>query len=361
MFIFHKQIRRVGLAVVAVGSIGLSGQAFADGTQSGTTVTNTATVNYTVATVSQTPITASTAFTVDTVVRFNLTGGVQVDVTPGQANGVQVYTLTNTSNATSQFTLNPTNLGSDGFDMNLPGSPTPGVNVYVDTNTNGVYNPGTDLQVTANVSLTNGASATYFLVGDTPLSATNTQLAQVQLEVTAINPATSLLWVNDTGVDTQGGAPGYVPQIVRVGTGIATNGGSFRVQSAALVITKSSSVIWDPINFFTAARKAIPLAIMQYEILVVNNGAASATLQNVSDTLPPATDIVFKQGDFAGATDIEIQVGSNPPTYCVAQAGADVPADGCFRTGNVLTIQAPAITSVAPGSQVAVRFRMEIQ
>ena len=83
--------------------------------------------------------------------------------------------MTNTSNATSQFTLTPGNLGGDDFDMNTPGSPTAGVNVYADTNDSGDYTPGTDLQVTANVSLTNGASAVYFLVGDTPLTATNTQ------------------------------------------------------------------------------------------------------------------------------------------------------------------------------------------
>jgi hypothetical protein len=100
---------------------------------------------------------------------------------------------------------------------------------------------------------------------------------------------------------------------------------------------------------------------MQYQILVANTGATSATLQNVTDTLPAPATIVFRQGDFTGATDIEIQVGAGAPTYCVAQAGADVPADGCFRTGNTLTVQAPAITSVAPGSQVAVRFRMTIQ
>ena len=76
MFNVHKQMRRVGLAVVAVGSIGLSGQAFADGTPSGDIITNTATVNYTVTSVTQTPISANAAFTVDTIVRFNLTGGV---------------------------------------------------------------------------------------------------------------------------------------------------------------------------------------------------------------------------------------------------------------------------------------------
>ena len=63
---FIKQIRRVGLAVVAVGSIGFAGQAFAQNTPSGDTITNTATVNYTVNSVTQTPISANAAFTVDT-------------------------------------------------------------------------------------------------------------------------------------------------------------------------------------------------------------------------------------------------------------------------------------------------------
>ena len=360
MFNVHKQKRRVGLAVVALGSIGLSEVALADGTQSGNIITNTATVNYTVASVAQTPITANTAFSVDTIVRFNLTGGTTVNVSPGQANRVQTYTLTNTSNATSQFTLTGTNQTGDDFQMNIPGSPTAGVNVYVDTNTNGVYDAGTDLQVTANVSLANGASATYFIVGDTPLTAANNDDALVQLAAQAINPTTSAAWVNDTGADTQGGVIGYTPQIV-VGNNTATRPGTFLVQTATLAITKSSSVIWDPINLFGAGRKAIPGGIMQYQILVANTGASSATLQNVTDALPPPASIVFRQGDFTGARDIEIQVGAAAATYCIAEAGPDANTDGCFRTGNTLTVQAPAITSVAAASQVAVRFRMTIQ
>src|SRR5688572_7339886 len=129
MFMFHKQMRRVGLAAVAVGSIGLSGQAFANGTPSGDLISNTATVNYTVASVAQTPIAATAQFRVDTIVRFTVTGGVQVDVASGQPNGAQTYTLTNTSNATSQFTLTPSNLGGDDFQMNTPGLGTAGVNV----------------------------------------------------------------------------------------------------------------------------------------------------------------------------------------------------------------------------------------
>jgi len=359
MLIVHKQIRRIGLAVVAVGSIGLSGQAFADGTPSGDTITNTATVNYTVALVPQTPITANTSFTVDTIVRFTLSGGALVNVAPGQINRVQMFTLQNTSNATSLFTLTPSNLGGDGFDMNAPGTPAPGVNVYADTSGDGAYTPGTDLQVTANVSLAATGSAIYFVVGDTPIGATDTQDALVQLAVEARNPADALPWVPDLGPDVQGGVGG-TPQIV-VSNGTANGSGTFHIESATLAITKSSSVISDPVNLTGAARKAIPGAVMQYQILLANTGSTSATLQNVTDQLPPPATILFRQGDFTGATDIEIQVGAGTPTYCVAQDGPDIPADGCFRTGNVLTVQAPAITSVAPASQVAVRFRMTIQ
>lgn len=358
MFTVLKQMRRAGLAVVAVGSIGISGQAFATGTNSGDTVTNTATVNYTVSSVAQTPISAANSFTVDTIVRFNLTGGTTVDVAPGQTNQYQTYVLTNTSNTTSQFTLSATNDSSgDNFDMNLPGAGSAGVRVYADTNGNGVYDPGTDAQVTTNVTLTSVLPtdhATYFVVGDTPSTVTNSQTANVTLLATAINPATSAAWVNDTTADNQGGTA----QIV-VGNGTATRPGTFRVQTATLAVTKTSSVISDPINGTAAARKAIPGAVMQYQILVANSGSQPATLQNITDPVP--TQTAFRQGDFTGSRDVEIQVGAAPATYCIAELGADANADGCFRTGTTLTVQAPAITTVAAGSQLAVRFRVTIQ
>ena len=65
----------------------------------------------------------------------------------------------------------------------------------------------------------------------------------------------------------------------------------------------------------------------------MNSGSSPATLQNVTDQLPPPATIVFRQGDFTGSTDIEIQVGAAPPTYCVAEAGPDGNLDGCFRAG----------------------------
>src|SRR4051812_7122710 len=186
-----KQMRRVGLAVVALGSIGLSGTAFAQNTASGTSINNTATVNYTVNSIAQTPISASAAFLVDTVINVNVTGGTSVNVTPGQTAAVTVFTVTNTSNITSNFTVTPTNQAGDNFDVT-------NIAVRVDANANGTYEPATDTG-TSITGLARNASVTVFILGDIPASQTNGQTAIARLTATAIDPATSATWVATGG------------------------------------------------------------------------------------------------------------------------------------------------------------------
>src|SRR5215471_3322651 len=186
-----KQMRRVGLVVVALGSIAASGTAFAQGTPSGTSITNTATVNYTVNTVAQTPISASTAFTVDTVIKLNVTGGVTYNVTPGAVGQVSSFTVTNTSNIASRFTLNVSNQAAavNDFDMtNLV--------IHVD-NGDGVYNAANDTATSIN-SLASGASVVVFVTGDVPVATANNYDAPVRLAATAIDPTTNIAWVNNT-------------------------------------------------------------------------------------------------------------------------------------------------------------------
>ena len=351
MFSISRQIRRVSLSVVAVGSIVLSGQAFAQGTPSGDTVTNTATVNYTVASVAQTPVTATNAFTVDTVIKLNVTGGTNLNVTPGQSTGVfAMFTLTNTSNITSNFNLAGTNIASptDQFDIGA-------LDVRYDVNNNGIYEPGTDISVTSTAGLASGASRQFFIVGTIPLAATNTQVSMVRLTATAINPATSAAWVNDAGVDVQGGAA----QIV-VATASAFAQDTFTVQTATLGVTKTSTVITDNLVPASANPKAIPGASVEYAIAISNTGSQSATLQSISDPLPAQT--TFQALQYSGGTrDMSIQVGAAAPTFCIAEAGGvDTNADGCFRTGATISVGAPAVTAVAASSTVTVRFRVLI-
>jgi len=341
-----KQMRRVGLAVVALGSIGLSGTAFAQNTASGTAINNTATVNYTVNAIAQTPISASASFVVDTVVNVNVTGGTSVNVTPGQTAAVTVFTVTNTSNITSNFTLTPTNQAGDNFDVT-------NIAVRVDANGNGTYEPATDTG-TSITGLARNGSVTVFVLGDIPAAATNTQTAVDRLTANAINPATSVAWVNDAGADVAAS----VQIVVQNNSAFAQD--TYTVATATLGVTKTSSVISDPVNNVTNP-KAIPGAVMQYAIAIANTGSQAATLSSVNDPIPANT--TFLAGQFTGATDVSIQVGAAPATFCVAEAGGtDSNADGCVRTvGGALTVGAPAITSVAAGSTVTVRFRVTIQ
>ena len=347
MSLVLKQMRRVGLAVVALGSIGVTGTAFAQvGTPSGDTISNTATVNYTVNSVNQAPVTASTSFLVDTVINLNVTGGFIYNVTPGALAQVATYTVTNTSNITSNFTLGVTNqtAAANDFDMNT-------LVVHVDNGDN-VFN-ATDDTATTITGLASGVSRKVFVTGDVPIAATNNQDAPVRLTATAIDPVTTVAWVNDTSADNPA-----VVQIV-VASAAKFTDDTFHIQTATLGVTKSSTVITDNLVPPSANPKAIPGATVEYLITITNSGSQSATLQSISDPVPAAT--TFLAGNYPGTTDVSISVNAGPASYCVAEAGGtDSNADGCVRTGASLTVGAPAITTVAAGSNVAVRFRVNI-
>ena len=91
------------LAIAIVGSV----PAFAAGTTAGSTITNTATINYQVGGVSQPSIDDSDAFVVDRVVNLTVAelGNATTVVVPGQTGAVTTFTVTNTSNAVLDFAL----------------------------------------------------------------------------------------------------------------------------------------------------------------------------------------------------------------------------------------------------------------
>jgi len=341
MSLVLKQMRRVGLAVVALGSIAVSGTVFAQNTPSGTSISNTATVNYSVNSVNQTAVSASTSFLVDTVINLNVTGGFTYNVTPGALAQVATYTVTNTSNITSDFTLGVTNetAAANDFDMNT-------LVVHVDNGDN-VFN-AVDDTATSITGLASGASVTVFVTGDVPGAATNNQDAPVRLTATAIDPGTTVAWVNDGSVDN----PAVVQIVVANDDGFGDD--TFHIQTATLGVTKSSLVITDNLVPPSPNPKAIPGATVEYTISIANTGSQAATLQTLSDSLPAAT--TFRADDYPGAMDVSIQVDANPVAYCTS----DADADGCVLTGTTLTVGAPAITSVAAGSTVVVKFRVTI-
>ena len=332
--------------------------AHATGTTAGTSVSNTATVNYNVGGVAQAPVTsAPTSFVVDNKIDLTVTevGGVATTVVPGQTAAVLTYLVSNTGNSPQGYQLSASNLGGTVLFTRTDNADFAGYSVFVDSNANGVYNAGVD--AAANIdSLAKDASVAVFVVVNIPNGATNAQVVNVRLQARAAVPGTAgaTLETQTAGADTVG------VDIVFADAGrdaTETADDQYFVASAALAISKTSSVISDPFNGATNP-KAIPGATVEYVVTIANTGAATAGGISVSDTLN--ANLAFAQGAYAGATDVQIQVGASPATFCVAESGADSNADGCSRAGQTLTVNPTSAISVAAGQSATVRFRATI-
>ncbi|MBN8500035.1 MAG: hypothetical protein J0M19_02650 [Sphingomonadales bacterium] len=270
--------------------------AFAAGTAAGSTITNTATVNYQVGSVAQTATTASDTLTVDRKVNLTVAevGTTTTQVTPGQTSAVTTFTVTNTSNATLDFALTavqPTggtaaHGGTDSFNGT-------NVRIFVDTNTNGVFDSGTDTQVTYLDELAADGSRTVFVVSDIPLGLANGAVAGVTLTATGREGGTAssqgaaltqTTTANTAGMDTVFADTAGATDAARDAAFSARD--DYTVFTATLTVLKTSTIISDPLNG-TTNPKMIPGATIEYCISVSNAaGGADATNVAVSDPLP---------------------------------------------------------------------------
>lgn len=378
----HTMRQRAWLAAIALGSLGVMHNAYATGTAANTSIANKATVNYTVGGVAQTPIESSpagnatpgagnganTAFVVDDKVDLTVTevSGGATTVNPGQTGAVTEFRVTNTGNAPHAYQLAASNLAAATLFGNADNSDVNNLRVFVDANNNGTYEPATDT-ATSILTLAADANVRVFIVADVPATATNGQYANVRLIAsTAVNNTPGTLVVQTAGADTPGSVDivfadgfGTAGDVARDGKHSADD--QYAVQSATLSIQKTSAVISDPFNGATNP-KAIPGAVIEYAVIVTNNGAVAAGGVTIND--PPPANTTFQQNVYsAGTRDVQISIGA-VNSFCVAEAGGvDTNADGCVRTaGGALTVGAPALAAVAtgPANAVTVRFRVAI-
>lgn len=282
------------IALIALGS----SPAFAAGTTAGSTITNTATINYQVGGISQTATTASDTLTVDR--KINLTvaeiGTVTTQVTPGQTNAVVAFTVTNTSNAPLDLSLAAAQIvggtaahgGTDTYNVS-------NVRFYVDANANGTFESGTDTLVTWIDELAADASRTVFVVSDVPLGLANGAVAGITLTASAREAGaggtqgaavTQTAGANTAGMDTVFADAAGTSDAARDGAFSARD--DYTSLAALLTVLKSSTIISDPLNG-TTNPKMIPGATIQY-CIAVSNAAGGADAANVAVTDPlPAT------------------------------------------------------------------------
>ena len=129
--------------------------------------------------------------------------------------------------------------------------------------------------------------------------------------------------------------------------GMALHDINFCRPTTTLAITKTSSVVSDPVNG-TTNPKAIPGATMRYCLLVTNTGAAAATSVALGDTLPAT--LAFTPGSLrsgsscAGATTVEDDNA----------AGADESDPfGASRSGAAVSA---STATLAPAASMAITF-----
>lgn len=282
-------------AMLAAGLMfGAVQNAAAAGTASGTTISNSASLAYSVGGVAQTGITSAAAsFVVDEKVNLTVVGGATTSVVPGATGQVTTFTVTNNANSPLDFSLASNQATGDQFDATA-------CSVFVESGATAGYQPAQDTALFID-ELAADATATVYTVCSIPATVVNTNTALVGLTATALGTFTG---TNGTYVATpaaQGAAivatagadtPGSVDIVFAdiAGTEDAARDAkhsardTYSVVTAALTVTKTATLLCDPFNGVTNP-KNIPGAITQWSIAVANSGSAPATLTTITDTL----------------------------------------------------------------------------
>jgi len=293
MFNGRKNLFVILLAGALV--VGLSSAALAQ-TPSGTTITNTATLDYVVNGTPQAQITSNPAvFLVDnkvdlTVATVDLA---IVSVIPGTFTQVLTYSVTNNGNTVQDYSLQALDSATGAFGETETFDAA-NVAVFVDTDADNTYTAATDTDTYID-ELAAGATITVFVVADIPLAQVNDDVASYDLVAQTAAGGGIGAQGGDITSDDAGDAddPALVQIVFADGAGTADGArdgqhsslDGFMVVTAELTAVKTSNVISDPFNL-AVNPKAIPGATVGYQVLVTNNGTVTATNVEVIDSVP---------------------------------------------------------------------------
>jgi uncharacterized repeat protein (TIGR01451 family) len=263
-----------------LGQFLISNAAWAVGTPAGTSIQNTAQVDFTVNGVTATTNSNSIAVTVAEILNVNV--AVQtpsVSVAPGATQQVVVVRVTNTGNGLETFRLTGNSVvAGDTFDP-IPAAPF----LYFDTDNNGVLSPADVPYVagTNDPTLAADQFATLLIVNGIPGSLSNGATGRTQLTAAALTgsgtPGTVFAGLGTGGTDAVVGTSGAN----QVGTG------TYLIAGLQLTAVKSQIVV----DQFGGARP-IPAARINYHVVITPTGTGTANAVTFSDTIPTNTTYV---------------------------------------------------------------------
>lgn len=323
-------------AAVACGFLLLcvSSPAYAAGTVAGTDIQNIASATFDTASGPITIDSNTVSIKVDelldvTVVR---TDPGDVLTNSGMAGNVQSFRITNTGNGNEafSFTVNTTN-GGDDFDPTLQ-------QIIVDSNDNGVYDPGVDVVYVAGSNdpvIAPDQSKAVFVITSTPTGLSNGARANVSLTAASVTgtgaPGTSFSGQGQGGGDAVVGASGADD----------TANGFLAVQATSLTLVKSAAVA-DPFG----GQRPVPGAVVTYRLVATVSGTGVLNNLNIVDPVPAGS--AYQTGSMT------LQSGAAAPIALTDVADADA---GLFNGTRVAIVAG----NVPAGETRTVTFRVVIQ
>ena len=309
--------RATALLALGGATIALAPTAHATGTLAGTDIENIATASY------ETPggtidiPSNKVIIKVDELLDVTVASSDPGDriTSPGAADEVLTFQVTNTGNGNEAFTLTADEaITGDDYDPTLQ-------QVILDSNSNGVYDPGTDdlyVPGTNDPVLAPDESLTVFVVTDTPATVVESDRAEVSLLAEA-NTGTG-----SPGDTFSGQGEGGGDAVVGTTGADAVDSGFFVVQAASIELVKTA-IIEDPFG----GNRPVPGATVTYTLVATVSGSGVLSNVVISDPIPANTDylaesIVYEtvgQTDAADATDESSFNGT-----VVSTATGDIPA-----------------------------------
>jgi uncharacterized repeat protein (TIGR01451 family) len=388
-----KLLKRVGASAVVAIALAGTQTAHAVGTQAGTAVDNQAVVDYQVGGIDQPDIPSSptgnssptggapTRFLVDRVIDLTVSavpGAAPgyIDVSPGSTAQVLAFDVTNTSNDILDFELSHAFQsggadpfgGTDNQDATLLG-------VFVDDGDSS-FDPNSDTGTFIDeLSATAGSNTVrVFVVAEFPIAGgwsdgdvsahILTATAREGNDGTTGGPIGGALTADpgpeDPAVEETvfGDAAGDTDS-ARAADHSDTH--AFRVRTATLTVTKTSTVISDPVNA-VAPFYAIPGAVIEYEVTIANTGSDTASSVTVSDDLSAMLDAATGSVDFNDGAygtplvdDIELEHSASGTVTFTRGVGDD---DGEIDASDVLTV---SNVTLGPSESATVRFQVVVR
>ena len=368
--ISFKNIRLAALIAV-IGLTAFSQPVLADGTASGTPISNTVLLDYTVGGIGQDQVSDTADFVVDNKIDLTvaLIDVAAIPVIPGITDQVMTFSVTNDGNTLQDYSLAATPSAGTVFSLTHDFDAN-SVRIFVDNGDN-VFIAADDTKtyidelaadatvrvyVLANFPLSgisDGDASLYDLEAQTAVSGlADTQGADILTDDTANSwtaGTVQIAFADDAGL------------IDAANDGAHSTVGAYLVTTAAMTVTKTSLVVYDPINGNYVAGsvfpKAIPGARVQYTIDIANTGASSANAVTVVDEIPTST--YFVVGSLSstqpGATVVTLDYANDePPTW------GYVPVDGGDGSDHTVTYVRATYDPVAAAAAAQAIFEVLI-